>query len=313
MQYRGHYITKNIIKNINITGSTGITFPDHDNLTGEECYELVKIYRDTSIPEYKRILARNLVIDRHHKFIIRIVKTYWNCHKDKNFDDLWQIANEGFIAAFDKVDVEKLKDIKFFSYAVYWIKAYLTDDAKNAGNIRYSASYHRNMKSDHTKATKKCKCLSTIQRQHNWNEFMHKWGYMQSNMDNNMLSLDQKIDPNSNNTISDTISTNESDGTVNVTCKNILMKSLHKTINHVLSSVEKRAVSSMYGIESQENTLTELSTELNISKVRTKKIINTALKKIRKDKGFKKVISTLNIMTSITKGTDVFSLFNQQQ
>jgi len=303
MQSKGHYIT----------GNHGITFPDHDNLTREECYELVKIYRDLSIPEYKRMRARNLVIDRHHKFIIRIIKTYWSCHRNKNFDDLWQIGNEGFIKAFDKVDVEKLKYIKFSTYGVYWIKAYLTDDARNAGNIRYSSSYHRDMKAEHKKVREECKFLSAIQVQHKWNEFMHKWGDMQSNMDNSMLSLDQKIDPNSNNTISDTISTNESDGTINTAGKNILMKELHKTINRALSSVEKRVISSIYGIESQEDNFTQLSDELNISKNDAKKIRKKALNKIRKDKEFKKVISSLNIMTSISNGNDVFSLFNQQQ
>lgn len=289
---------------------TGITFPDHGNLTGDECYELVKIYRDESLPSKERIHARNIVIEHHHKFIASSVKSFCSHHKDKNFGDLWMAANEGFMEAFDKVDVERLKNEKFYTYASYWIKAYLTVESMHSGIIRYAESCHKNMILDHKKTREECKSLSPVEISHRWNDFMHKWGDMQSNAGTNMESLDHKIDPDGENTIADVIPNNEADGTMNIAGRNILMQELHKAINRTLSPVEKRVVAGMYGVDSEKTNLKELGKELNITKNDVKKIKDNAIIKMRKDKDFKKAIESLSIMTSISTGKNIFSLFN---
>ena len=302
MNFKQHYIG----------GHSGITFPDHDNLSREECYELVKIYQDESVSEAKRIKARNLVTERHQKFIAKGVQSFWESHRDKDRLDLWEAASEGFLIAFDKADIEKLKYIKFSTYAAWWMKAYMTEAAKNDGNMRYSSSYHRKMHAENKKLREECKTLSPIQAHHKWNEFLHQWGAMQSNMGNSMPSLDQHINPGNKSTIADTIASDDDKGIISTAGQNILRKGLYKAINR-LNPVEKKVVSTIYGINSQEGNFKQLGEELNMSKNDAKKIRNIALQKIRKDKDFKQVLSSLNIMTSISSGHDVFSLLTQKQ
>lgn len=303
MEFRRHHTT----------GHSGITFPDHESLSREECYELIKIYRDPSVHEDKRTLARNLVAERHQKFIAKSTKSFWENHTNKNLHDLWEAASEGFLVAFDKVDVEKLKYIKFYTYAAHWVKAFLTEAAKNSGNMRYSSSKHREMNIDHKKTREECKTLSPIQAHHKWNEFINKWGSMQSNMGSGMASLDQKNDPNSNSTIADTIPADADNDTLNTAGRRIIFEELHKAMKRALSPIESRVLSRFYGIESKETNFKELSTELNIPKNDVKKIRDIALTKMRRDVNFKRVLSSLNIMTSISNGSGVFSLLTNHE
>lgn len=287
-----------------------ITFPDHGNLTGDECYELIKIYKDESKSRDERIQARNVVIEHHHKFIASSVKSFCSHHKDKNFGDLWMAANEGFIEAFNKVDLDRLKYEKFYTYAAWWIKAYITVESTHSGIIKYSDSCHKDMNKDHKKTREECKHLSPVQASHRWNDYFHKWFAMQNNAGPNMESLDHKIDPDGDNTIADVTSIDEADGTMNIAGRNILMQELHKTMDRALSPVEKRILASSYGINSEKTNLKELGKELNITKNDVKKIKDNAIIKMRKDKGLKKAMASIGIMTSVSTGKNVFSLFN---
>jgi len=240
--------------------------------------------------------------------------TFWKSHRDKNFHDLWQAAEEGILEACDKVDMEQLKCIKFFTYAAYRMKAHLVETAKNSGNIRYSNSYHRKMHAAHKDIKKNMKNLSPIQIHDKWNKFKHEWGAMQNNI-GNMPSLDQKIYDDSNATISDTIPNNKDDhsDTMTSTGKRILIGGLRKVMHRILTDKEQTIVKGIYGVDGEERNFKELGEQFNISRSDAQKIRDAALVKIRKDKDFKKVLSSLNIMTSITNGHNVFSLFNRIQ
>lgn len=287
-----------------------ITFPDHGNLTGDECYELIKIYKDESKPQHERIQARNKVIEHHHKFIVSSVKSFCSHHRDKNFGDLWMAANEGFIEAFDKVDLERLKYEKFYTYAAWWIKAYITVESTHSGIIKYSDSCHKNMNKDYKKTKEECKKLTPVKASHRWNDYFHKWFDMQSNAGNNMESLDHKIDPNGDDTIADVTSIDEADGTMNIAGRNILIRELHKTMDRSLSPFEKIIMESIFGINSEKTNLKELGKELNLTENDIKKIRDKAIIKMRKDEGLKKAMTSIGILTSISTGNNVFSLFN---
>lgn len=292
-------------------GNNTIIFPDHKILSRDECYELVKIYRNESLPEKTRITARNRVVECNQKYIVRFVQLYLSSHKDKKhlFKDLWDAANEGFIKAFDKADLNKLKYIKFSTYASYWMLVFIGEEIANDGNIKYASSKHKKMKDDHKIARRKTKYMSPEHVKRIWNEFDHKWGEMKSNS-GNMTSLDQKVSDNSKCIISDTVAIDEDDGTVQTAGKSILHKELKNTINR-LPNIERKVVTGIYGVDRKEQNFNELCEELDLPKNKVKKIRDDALKNIKKDKKLKKVLSSLGIMTSITNGHSVYSLINK--
>jgi len=290
-----------------------VIFPNHRHLKKDECFALFKIYNNPSIPLDRRIRARNYLIECSQKFIKKFVDAFWNNHRDKNYIDLWQAAQECFIIAFEKADINKLQDIKFDTHASYWMLASMSEASKNDGVIRYAYSHHQKMNNDNKEMRKKMKTASITEIRRMLNDFDTKWGNFRNNSGSNILSLDQKTSENnrkSNITIGDTVATDENYSSSHILGRNMLRQGLHGTISR-LSSIEQKVIKATYGVEDKGSDFNQLSYELGIPKNKVMKIRNDALIKMKKDKEFKQILSSLNMMASITNGSNVFAFLNK--
>lgn len=74
--------------------------------------------------------AKNELYERHLKFVVSVAKKYKNNFLE--LSDLISEGNYGMLVALEKFDYTK--DVRFMTYAVYWIRHYinkaLTDDSR---------------------------------------------------------------------------------------------------------------------------------------------------------------------------------------
>lgn len=89
-------------------------------LTKEQEKELMKKAKNNDLVAKNKILSSNL------KFVFGEAKKYKG--RGVPIEDLISEGNLGLIYAFDKFDTSK--NVKFFSYAVWWIKAYMNEFIK---------------------------------------------------------------------------------------------------------------------------------------------------------------------------------------
>lgn len=75
--------------------------------------------------------ARNKLVESNLRLVIRVAKRYY--HDNASFLDIIQEGNIGLMKAVDKYDISK--NVKFSSYAVYWIKQaiirFITNKSRN--------------------------------------------------------------------------------------------------------------------------------------------------------------------------------------
>ena len=90
-------------------------------ISREEEKELFK-----KIKNENSLSARNKILSSNLKFVFDIAKRYRG--RGVSMEDLISEGNLGLTKAIDKFDVEK--DIKFISYAVWWIRQYISDFIK---------------------------------------------------------------------------------------------------------------------------------------------------------------------------------------
>lgn len=75
--------------------------------------------------------AKNLIITSNLKFVFDIAKSYKGCGVP--MDELIAEGNMGLLKAYERFDIER--DVKFFSYAVWWIKCYIRECIANKGIV----------------------------------------------------------------------------------------------------------------------------------------------------------------------------------
>src|SRR5713226_9794772 len=100
---------------------------DHPKLTREQEYELSRRAKKGD-EEARRILGvSNLA------FVVAIAKKFAN--RGARLDDLFQEGNVGLMKAIEHFDPKK--NVRFATYAVWWIRAYITRYLKeNRGQVR---------------------------------------------------------------------------------------------------------------------------------------------------------------------------------
>ena len=72
------------------------------------------------------IKYRNIVLESNLKFVFSVAKKYRG--RGVDMEDLISEGNMGLIRAIESFDISK--DVKFISYAVFWIKAYIENFIK---------------------------------------------------------------------------------------------------------------------------------------------------------------------------------------
>lgn len=108
------------------------------NDTVKQYYKDIKQYNPISKEEEKILIhkaknndlnARNKLLTSNLKFVFNIAKTYKGY--GASMEDLISEGNIGLTKAFDKFD--ESKDVKFISYAVWWIKYYIQEFIQTKG------------------------------------------------------------------------------------------------------------------------------------------------------------------------------------
>ena len=88
------------------------------------------------------IKYRNIILESNLKFVFSVAKKYKGHGVD--MEDLISEGNLGLIKAIEKFDIEK--DVKFISYAIFWVKAYMLNlinkvKTKNSNEIVFDEPY----------------------------------------------------------------------------------------------------------------------------------------------------------------------------
>jgi RNA polymerase primary sigma factor len=96
-------------------------------LTKAEEHTLLKRYRDNNDLD-----ARNKIITSNLKFSCKLANQYRN--RGLSFNDLISEANKGLIDSIDKFDLSQ--DVKFFSYAKWWIIQRIQTALEKNGEIK---------------------------------------------------------------------------------------------------------------------------------------------------------------------------------
>lgn len=206
-------------------------------ITKSKELELIKKAKNNNL------LARNELITANLKFVFNVAKSYKGM--GVSIDDLISEGNLGLIKAIDKFDTTK--DVKFISYAVWWVKQSIQEFLKRE-NLKgiYESSVDDNDsfkktcdKSDDIYYDEEDECLCDDE---------YQMGYEQSNF---------KMD-----------------------------ETHKKIISKLLSKLDGRAqfiIKSYYGIDKDEMSLDEIGAELNLSRERVRKIKEKTLRIMRSE------------------------------
>src|SRR5687767_14385587 len=108
----------------------------HTQLTREQEYELDRRARKGD-PEARRILAESNLA-----FVVAVAKKF--ASRGARLDDLIQEGNVGLMKAIEHFDPKK--NVRFATYAVWWIRAYITRYLKdNRSQVRGGESERQSM------------------------------------------------------------------------------------------------------------------------------------------------------------------------
>jgi len=109
---------------------------EHKQLTREEEYSLAKKARKGDAD------ARNLLATSNLPFVVAVARRF--AHRGARLDDLVQEGNVGLMKAIEHFDPKK--NVRFATYAVWWIRAYITRYLKdNRSQVRGGEAERRSM------------------------------------------------------------------------------------------------------------------------------------------------------------------------
>lgn len=209
---------------------------DSKPLTKENEKKLFKMARNGDIKAKNKILTSNL------KFVFDVTKKYKGC--GVALEDLISEGNIGLVKAFDKFD--ESRDIKFISYAVWWIKQAIQECIKKRSVVNTFECYE----DDSLNAN-----VTTCNVSDSEDEIVYK---------RDIIENDKKEQ--------DIKETNELN-------KKVIEKLLQK-----LTPRAKFIVSAYYGLGGQEEkTLDEIGEIVHLSKERVRQIKLSALKMMRSE------------------------------
>jgi RNA polymerase sigma-32 factor len=101
-------------------------------LTHDKEYELAKQYQNGDEAAGQQILQSNL------KFVVKVSRKYFYC--GHNCLEIIQEGNLGLIKALNRFDPER--GIPFIYYAVWWIKAFITDFLNKSAKVSAGSLSH---------------------------------------------------------------------------------------------------------------------------------------------------------------------------
>lgn len=212
-------------------------------------YDDLKKYKPLTRTKERRLLklskrgnlkAKNEILEANLKFVFDVAKKYTG--RGVPISELISEGNIGLLKAIDKFDISK--DVKFISYAVWWIKQSMLECIKK-NKIQSLIELDPIESNDYVFEN------NTIDD--DCDEFVNKSEYMFSNENDEVLKE-----------------------------RNKLHKEIIKNLLNNLSIREKEIIESYYGLnDNNELTLQEIGEKYNLSSERVRQIKNKAFKKIR--------------------------------
>ena len=199
----------------------------------EEELELIKKAKKNNLMARQKVLSSNL------KFVFNIAKIYKG--RGVAMEDLIAEGNMGLVKALDKFDTSK--DVKFFSYAVWWIRQSMQEAIKKH-QLQSSLEVSEEEVYEHNNP--------------------HPFIENGSNEDKVVGQLSDEED----------CETKE----LNKYQTMILNKILHK-----IDKRAQYIIKSYYGLDKEEMTLEEIGKELNLSRERVRKIKEKNLRILRSE------------------------------
>lgn len=210
-------------------------------------YDDLKKYKPLTKAKERRLLkkckkgnlkAKNEILESNLRFVFDIARHYTG--RGVPISELISDGNMGLLKAIDKFD--ESKDVKFISYAVWWIRQAMLESIKKKNAINFVE--------------------------------------IEPNTDND-VSMDKKLieddedDTSFNNDFSN--ENDEKESEIKIGQKNIVIKLLN-----VLDERERDVIESYYGInDKKELTLTDIGKKYNLSSERVRQIKKKGLMKLR--------------------------------
>ena len=217
------------------------------NSTVRTYYDELKRYKPLTRAKEKRLLkkckkgnlkAKNEILEANLRFVFDIAKRYTG--RGVSISELISDGNMGLLRAIDKFD--ETKDVKFISYAVWWIRQAMLESIKKKKSLTF-VEIEPNVDND-------------------------------SSMDKKLID-DEEDDVSFSNDFSNEI--DEKSKEVNENQKNIISK-----IITTLSERERDIIENYYGLnDKKELTLTEIAKKYNLSGERVRQIKSVSLRKLR--------------------------------
>ena len=217
--------------------------------TTQMYYDELKKYKPLTKAKEKRLLrlsrngniaAKNKLLEANLKFVFDIAKHYTG--RGLPISDLISEGNMGLLKAIDKFD--ESRDVKFISYAVWWIKQSITD------------------------AIRRNKLISTVEI---------------DPMQSNDAVMEKSVADEEDEKIGgarDTSFSNESEER-RIELNRLQSDTIEELLK-VLSKREREIIESYYGLGmNEELTLLEIGKKFNLSSERVRQIKCSSLKKLR--------------------------------
>ena len=210
-------------------------------------YDDLKKYRPLTKAKERRLLkkckkgnlkAKNEILESNLRFVFDIARHYTG--RGVPISELISDGNMGLLRAIEKFD--ESKDVKFISYAVWWIRQAMLESIKKKNAINF-VEIEPNTDND-------------------------------ASMDKKLIE-DDEDDVSFNNDFSN--ENDEKEREIKIEQKNIVIKLLN-----VLDERERDVIESYYGInDKKELTLTDIGKKYNLSSERVRQIKKKGLMKLR--------------------------------
>ncbi len=228
--------------------------------------------------------AKEELINSHLKFVVKIAKPYQ--HRGLSFLDLINEGNLGLMYAIKLFDLRK--KVHFITYAVFWIKAYLTkaiiDQSKN---IRLPVNKNLIL----NKIKKHIRFIEESEKRTPNTIEIAKCLELKKDIVKNLLQLDQpnvlldsplSTEKSNSDSLGDKILNSKILDPINYTINQCCKDDINKVLLSSLKDMEAQIIIYRFGLNgNKEHSLTEIGNIFKLTKERIRQIEKIALNKLR--------------------------------
>jgi len=100
--------------------------------------------RDIAVAQKELIDARNFIVERNLRFVVKVAKSFWKDRNPENLENLVSAGNIGLIVAVDKFELDR--GTRFLSYAAHWIALGIRDELACVGIIKVPVWWRKALK-----------------------------------------------------------------------------------------------------------------------------------------------------------------------